>query len=211
MRATTDPKEPRSSVAIVPELWHFVRLGDAAEFLDSQRRPVKDSDRAGMQGEYPYYGASGVIDFINDYLFDEELILLGEDGENILSRNVPLAYRVSGRVWVNNHAHVLRPKDGFDCGYLVEYLDSIDYRQYNTGTAQPKLNKEICSGIPVLKPPIEEQQAIAKALSDVDATINGLDKFIVKIVRLKLHTSITQNLTWNSFILRRDRISAARG
>lgn len=174
------PGYKQTEVGAIPEGWSVKKLGDAVEFLDGRRRPVKDSDRAKMRGEFPYYGASGVVDYVNDFLFDEDLILLGEDGENILSRNCRLAFRVSGKIWVNNHAHVLRPKDGIDIGYLAEYLESLNYEQYNTGTAQPKLNKLVCSGIPVLRPPLEEQRVIAGALSDVDALISGLDQLIAK-------------------------------
>lgn len=164
----------------IPHGWDLATLGDVVEFLDGKRRPVKDSDRAKMRGDIPYYGASGVVDYVSEYLFDEELILLGEDGENILSRNCRLAFRISGKTWVNNHAHVLRPKPGTDIGFLTDYLESLDYEQYNTGTAQPKLNKRVCSAIPVLFPPLPEQRAIATALSDVDALINSLDRLIAK-------------------------------
>src|ERR1051325_2328368 len=138
----------QTEVGMIPSDWEVWKLGDVVEFLDGQRRPVKDSDRTKMRGDFPYYGASGIIDYINDFIFDEDLILLGEDVENILSRNCRLAFRISGKVWVNNHAHVLRPKTGMDIGYLTEYLESLNYEQYNTGTAQPKLNKLVCSTIP---------------------------------------------------------------
>jgi type I restriction enzyme S subunit len=172
-------------VGVIPEEWALKPLGDVADFLDGRRRPVKDSDRAKMRGDIPYYGASGIVDYVNDYLFDEDLILLGEDGENILSRNCRLAFKISGKSWVNNHAHVLRPRAGMALDYLVEFLESRDYEQYNTGTAQPKLNKQACSGIPVLCPPLPEQRSIAAALSDVDALLGGLDRLIAKKRDLK--------------------------
>ncbi len=155
--------------------WEAKRLGDVVDFLDGSRRPVKDADRAKMRGDFPYYGASGIVDYVNDYIFDEELILLGEDGENILSRNCPLAFRVSGKIWVNNHAHVLRPKPCFDIGFLAAYLESLNYEQHNTGTAQPKLNKRVCANISVRCPPASEQSAIAEVLSDVDTEIAALE------------------------------------
>jgi len=170
---------------MIPEDWEVWKLGEVVDFLDGQRRPVKDSDRAKMRGDFPYYGASGIVDYVDDFIFDEDLILLGEDGENILSRNCRLAFRVSGKVWVNNHAHVLRPRAGIDIGYLTEYLESLNYEQYNTGTAQPKLNKLVCSKIPILRPQHEEQRAIAVALSDVDALISAQDKLIAKKRDLK--------------------------
>jgi len=174
-----------TEVGIIPEEWDVKPLGEVVDFLDGQRRPVKDSERAKMRGEIPYYGASGIVDYVDTFLFDEDLILLGEDGENILSRNCRLAFKISGKTWVNNHAHVLRPKPGVALDYLVEYLESRDYAQYNTGTAQPKLNKQACSGIPVLCPTAPEQRAIASALSDVDALLDGLDLLIAKKRDLK--------------------------
>jgi type I restriction enzyme S subunit len=165
---------------VIPADWKVVRLGDAVDFLDGQRRPVKASDRSNVQGSFPYYGASGIVDFVNDYIFDEDLILLGEDGENILSRNTRLAFKVTGKVWVNNHAHVLRPKTGVCLDYLAEYLEAQDYAKYNSGTAQPKLNKVACTGIPVVLPPFKEQEAIAETLSDADTAIESLDALIAK-------------------------------
>ena len=99
-----------TEVGVIPGDWEVARLDSVIDFLDGRRRPVKDTDRSKMRGDIPYYGASGIVDYVNDFLFDEHLILLGEDGENILSRNCRLAFIVSGKVWVNNHAHVLKPK-----------------------------------------------------------------------------------------------------
>ena len=182
------PGYKQTEVGVIPEEWDVKTLGEAVDFLDGRRRPVKDSDRAKLRGDIPYYGASGIVDYVNDYLFDEDLILLGEDGENILSRNCRLAFKISGKNWVNNHAHVLRPKPNFVLDYLVEFLESRDYAQYNTGTAQPKLNKLVCSGIPVVQPPMAEQRAIATALSDVDRLLAGLDRLIAKKRDLKQAT-----------------------
>jgi len=98
----------QTEVGAIPEDWEVCELSQVVDFLDGRRRPVKDTDRAKIQGEIPYYGASGIVDYVNDYLFDEELILLGEDGENILSRNCRLAFRVSGKVWVNSKRLILR-------------------------------------------------------------------------------------------------------
>ena len=170
----------QTEVGVIPEEWEVRTLGEVSTFLDGQRRPVKASDRAKMSGTIPYYGASGVVDYINDYLFDEELILLGEDGENILSRNLRLAFRISGKSWVNNHAHVIRPNSDISIGFLTEYLESLDYSGLNSGTAQPKLNKQKCLAIHVAVPPIVEQRAIATALSDVDALLEALDRLIAK-------------------------------
>lgn len=160
--------------------WEIRSLGDVADFLDGRRRPVKNSDRAKMRGEIPYYGASGVVDYVNDYLFDEDLILLGEDGENILSRATRLAFKISGKAWVNNHAHVLKPKAGVSLDFLCEFLESLDFCLYNSGTAQPKLNKQTCYQIPVVVPSLLEQSAIAAAISDVDALLAAQYALIAK-------------------------------
>ncbi|MDN3689657.1 restriction endonuclease subunit S [Cyclobacterium jeungdonense] len=167
-----------TKAGLIPEDWDVTTLGDAVKFLDGKRKPLKEVERAKMHGNYPYYGASGIIDYVNDYIFDDELILLGEDGANIVNRSTPLAFRVSGKIWVNNHAHVLKPRESFELGYLVEYLESIKYDKYNTGTAQPKLNKDICTRIPIPKPPLPEQQKIAEFLSCWGQAISTTQKLI---------------------------------
>lgn len=176
----------QTEVGVIPEDWTPCPLGEVVTFLDGKRRPVKDSDRAKMRGAIPYYGASGIVDYVNDYLFDDDLILLGEDGENIVSRNCRLAFRISGKAWVNNHAHVLKPNPGISIGFLTDYLESLNYERFNSGTAQPKLNKQTCFAIPVALPPTNaEQEAIAEALSDADALIESLEQLLAKKRHLK--------------------------
>lgn len=176
----------QTEAGVIPEDWDIRPLGSVVTFLDGQRRPVKDSDRAKMRGEIPYYGASGIVDYVNDYLFDDDLILLGEDGENIVSRNTRLAFRVYGKIWVNNHAHVLKPLPHISIGYLTDFLESLNYESYNSGTAQPKLNKQTCYKIPVALPPtLAEQEAIAEALSDADALIESLETLLAKKRQVK--------------------------
>lgn len=156
--------------------WELKRLGEVSNFLDGRRKPIKSNDRSKMKGKYPYYGASGIIDYVNNYIFDEELILLGEDGENIISRNLPLAFRVSGKCWINNHAHVIVPKENTDIDFLTHNLERVNYVIYNTGTAQPKLNQEVCRNIPSWFPSLPEQQKIASFLSAIDEKINQLSR-----------------------------------
>ena len=148
--------------------WTSCTLQDAVDFLDGQRKPLESADRAKRQGAYPYYGASGIIDYIDDYIFDEPLLLLGEDGANIINRSTPLCFIATGKYWVNNHAHVMRPKNGHNIKFLCELLESLDYTRYNTGTAQPKLNQEKCRGIELVLPIYEEQCRIADVLSSLD-------------------------------------------
>jgi len=158
------------------EEWESKKLGEVAEFLDGKRKPIKESDRAKIKGKYPYYGASGIIDYINDFIFDEDIILLGEDGENIISRNLPLAFRVTGKCWINNHAHVIKPSHNTDISFLTYCLERISYLQYNTGTAQPKLNQEVCKGITIEFPSLPEQTKIATFLTAIDEKLQALKK-----------------------------------
>ena len=148
--------------------WLACTLQDAVDFLDGQRKPLASADRAKRQGKYPYYGASGIIDSIDDYIFDEPLILLGEDGANIINRSSPLCFIATGKYWVNNHAHVMRPHKGQSIRFLCELLESLDYTRYNTGTAQPKLNQEKCRTISLSLPIYEEQCHIADFLAAIE-------------------------------------------
>jgi len=184
----------KTKVGWIPEDWRVVTLEKAVTFLDGKRKPIKESDRSKMKGKYPYYGASGIIDYINDYIFDEELILLGEDGANILNRSTRLAFKVKGKVWVNNHAHVLKPKTGFDIDYLNDYLESIDYIKYNTSIAQPKLNKAVCQDIPIAVPNYEEQKQIAEILSTWDEAIES-SKNLIENLKLRKKGLMQQLLT----------------
>ena len=154
--------------------WYQTTLSNIAVFLDGKRKPIKESDRAKIKGAYPYYGASGIIDYVNDYIFDDEIILLGEDGENIVSRNLPLAFKVKGKCWVNNHAHVIKPNSKHNIDFITQCLENINYLQYNTGTAQPKLNQEVCKLLPLKLPSLPEQTKIADFLSAVDEKITQL-------------------------------------
>jgi len=167
------------------EGWVVKKLGETVLFLDGKRKPIKDSERAKMQGIYPYYGASGIIDFVNEYIFDDQLILLGEDGDNILSRSTKLAFQISGKVWVNNHAHVLKPNSDINITFLTEYLESLDYEIYNSGSAQPKINQKVCSNIPITIPDKQEQTRIAAILSDMDSEIFTLEQNLSKYKMLK--------------------------
>jgi len=108
----------RTEVGVIPEDWEVSPLAEVVVFLDGKRKPVKDIYRAKMRGTMPFYGASGIVDYVNQYLFDDDLILLGEDGEHILSMNCRLSFYISGKSWVNNHAHVLKPNSDMSIGFL---------------------------------------------------------------------------------------------
>ena len=115
--------------------WQIVCLQDIVDILDSKRIPVNRDERAKRLGEIPYYGATGQVGWIDDYLFDEELVLLGEDGAPFLERARPKAYIIRGKSWVNNHAHVLRARSNIDSRYLLHALNLTDYRP--TSAARP--------------------------------------------------------------------------
>ena len=149
--------------------WEQRKLGDIVDFLDGQRKPLKESDR--IKGKYPYYGASGIIDYINDYLFDENLVLLSEDGANIIDRNYPICFIATGKYWVNNHAHVLKVKAGVIDKFICESLERLDYTKFNTGTAQPKLNQDICQKIVITIPNEDEQKCISEFLDRINNII----------------------------------------
>jgi type I restriction enzyme S subunit len=171
---------------LLPRDWQIRALTDLVEFLDGMRRPVKETDRASMRGDIPYYGASGIVDYVDKYLFDEELVLLSEDGENIISRSLPLAFRITGKAWVNNHAHVLRPKTVVDARFLTAYLESLNYERFNSGTAQPKLNKAAVANLAIALPKsYQEQSRIADALTDTDALIDSLEQLLTKKRQIK--------------------------
>lgn len=153
----------------VPREWGVLELKNVLDFLDGQRIPLKSEDRYFMQGPYPYYGASGIIDYVNSYIFDGDYILLGEDGENVVSRNVPLAFRVSGKIWVNNHAHVLKPKNGHSLDFYVEYLESLNYENIVSGSAQPKITQSQLARLFVISPDLHEQVKISEVISALEA------------------------------------------
>jgi type I restriction enzyme S subunit len=174
------PGYKKTEIGVIPEDWETIELGNAADFLNSQRRPIKDADRAKMKGEYPYYGAAGIVGYVNKFIFDDDLVLIGEDGENILSRNLPVAFRVSGKCWVNNHAHVLKTKEHVDPNYFAMACAELDLAAHNSGTAQPKITKATCRRLTIPLPTLAEQKAIAEALSDADASIAALSRLVAK-------------------------------
>ena len=149
--------------------WEQRKLGNIVDFLDGQRKPLKESERT--KGKYPYYGASGIIDYINDYLFDENLVLLSEDGANIIDRNYPVCFIATGKYWVNNHAHVLKVKTGVIDKFICESLERLDFTKFNTGTAQPKLNQDICQKIVITIPNEDEQKCISEFLDRINNII----------------------------------------
>ncbi|MGG7177438.1 restriction endonuclease subunit S [Clostridium paraputrificum] len=175
----------KTEVGEIPVKWEVKKLEDVCEFLDGMRKPIKASDRENMKGSIPYYGASGIIDWVNDYIFDDEIILLGEDGENIKSRNVPLAFKVIGKCWVNNHAHVLKAKGSNNSDFITYLLENKNYSSYVIGSAQPKLNQAQCRRLMLQVPSIDEQNKIAEILLAVDYNIKEYENKKIKLEELK--------------------------
>lgn len=150
------------------EGWVERRIEEIAQNLDSKRVPITKGQR--KAGPYPYYGASGVVDHVADYIFDGDLLLVSEDGANLLARSTPIAFSVSGRYWVNNHAHVLRFDDLDTQRYVEYYFASISIAEYVRGAAQPKLTQKALNAIPVHIPSaVQERKAIVAALDSVSA------------------------------------------
>jgi len=136
-----------------PKGWPLKPLGNLVINKDGKRRPIKASHRADIAGKYPYYGASGVIDYVNDFIFEGPHLLIGEDGANLLARSTPIAFIADGQYWVNNHAHVLGEKDGLSLDYLEFSINMRSLEPFVSGSAQPKLNQENLNKIPVQVPP----------------------------------------------------------
>ena len=151
------------------DAWEQRKLGEIVDFFDTQRKPLEGSKR--VSGPYPYYGASGIVDYVEAYLFDEELILLSEDGANITDRNYPVCFLASGKYWVNNHAHVLKAKRGYENNFICNSMERKDFTAYNTGMAMPKLNQEVCRNIPVFCPEYDEQKKIGDYFRSLDHLI----------------------------------------
>ena len=158
--------------------WEEKKLGECVEILDSQRKPIESKERANRKGEYPYYGASGIIDYIDDYLFEGESILLGEDGANIINRNSRLAFIATGKYWVNNHAHIMKANADNLNYFICEYLESLDYSKICAGSAQPKLTQDVIRNLTIKAPCKAEQQKIADCLSSMDSLIQNQQKVV---------------------------------
>ena len=150
------------------ERWGGKPFKDITINLDSKRKPVKDADRKSMQGIYPYYGATGIVDYINDYRQDGDFLLISEDGKALELRSKPIAFLASGKIWVNNHAHVQQCTDECNMIYLMYHINFMDISIWVTGIDQKKLNRANLDTIPIALPPIELQEQFAAFVHQVD-------------------------------------------
>ena len=189
------------SAGLVPKLrfpefendvnWEKKELGSIAENLDSKRVPITSTERE--KGNIPYYGASGIIDYVKEYIYDETLLCISEDGANLIDRNYPIAFSIAGKSWVNNHAHVLKFENIHTQLLVEKYINSINIEDFLTGMAQPKLNRSKLDIIPIPLPKEpKEQQKIAACLSSLDEVITAENQ---KLEVLKDHKKgLLQNL-----------------
>lgn len=165
----------------LPPGWKLVPFGRTHINRDAERIPLSREERSLRQGAFDYYGASGVIDNIDNYLFDKPLLLIGEDGANLVLRSTPIAYMARGRYWVNNHAHVLDSTNEHSLRYLAIFINSINLEPYLTGTAQPKLNQAKLNSIPCPFPPLAEQHRIVARVDELMGLLDRLEA--ARIVR----------------------------
>lgn len=153
----------------MPNAWPLARLGEVTINHDARRVPVRESNR--KPGPYPYYGASGVVDYVDGYLFDGLHLLIAEDGENLRTRQTPIAFLADGQFWVNNHAHIVTGNDRADTRYLSYALAVTDISGYLTGSAMPKLSQKSMNAIELPLPPLDVQREIAAVLGALDDKI----------------------------------------
>jgi len=163
------------------EGWEIKKLIEVCENLDSKRVPITQNKR--VAGDIPYYGASGIVDYVEDYLFDEDLLLISEDGANLLARTYPIAFSISEKTWVNNHAHVLRFEEMTTQKFIEYYFNSIKLDDYISGMAQPKLNQKSLNSIQIPIPPLTEQKQIVAILDQAFEAIDQAKANIEKNVQ----------------------------
>lgn len=172
----------------LPEHWQLLPYRYLFYNLDKLRMPITADQRSRNNPQYDYYGASGVIDKIDYYNVDDKVLLIGEDGANLLLRNLPLIYKAEGKFWVNNHAHILKPiRDDYD--FLAYVMEAADYTLYITGSAQPKLSQANLNCVKLPIPPLEEQKAIvdylSKRTSKIDIAIDETNNMITLLQERK--------------------------
>ena len=158
-------------------------LGDLAENLDSKRKPITSGLRE--SGDIPYYGASGIVDYVKDYIFNGDYLLVSEDGANLIARNTPRAFSISGKNWVNNHAHVLKFETYAERRYVEYYLNSIDLTPYISGAAQPKLNQKNLNSIKIPSPSLKEKERIVTILDKFDDLTTSVTEGLPREIELR--------------------------
>ena len=175
LQPSTLPKKPSGIpwLGEIPRHWKISRVKNEFKCLNTQRIPLSSTQRGAMTARlFDYYGASGVIDKVEDFIFDDELLLIAEDGANLVLRNLPLAIIARGKFWVNNHAHILKPKRG-NLEYLAGFMETLNYQPWISGAAQPKLTKDRIMGIAIAVAPVSEQAAIVEYFTEKTAPLRA--------------------------------------
>ena len=168
--------------------FELYRFGDLVVNFDRKRIPLSAKERANRQGKYRYYGAQGVIDYVDDYLFDGRYILIAEDGENLSSQKQNIAQIVEGKFWVNNHAHIVQCNEKCRLDYLEYAINSMDLSGYITGSAQPKLSQNNLNAVEIALPDLETQDAIISVIKPIDS-------------KIEVNRAINHNLQQQAFTL----------
>lgn len=186
--------------------WEQRKLGELVTSYDTKRMPIRSEER--MAGPYPYYGATGIIDYVNNYIFDGKYLLLAEDGANIIDRTAPITYLTNGKFWLNNHAHIMNSTKS-NLVFLKATLDRKNYIKFNTGTAQPKLNAKIVANLKLNLPVLAEQDKISKVISRIEIMIALQQRKLEQLRLLKRAMlqqlfvnnteSLTPNIRFNNF------------
>ena len=178
MNTAIDMDAPSAKGTGLPKGWRWTPLSEVADNLDNKRKPINAAERETRQGNVPYYGATGQVGWIDKHLLDEEVVLVGEDGAPFLEPGRAKAYMIAGKSWVNNHAHVLRAKDGMPNAYLMHFLNILDYSPYVSGTTRLKLTKGAMSKIPVPVAPLPQQRRIVSA---IELQLGRLDTAVARL------------------------------
>ena len=159
----------------LPEGWEWCRFTSVTVNRDSERKPISSANRTNVAKIYDYYGASGKIDKIDKFIFNEKLLLIGEDGANLVTRSKPIAFFAEGKYWVNNHAHCIDSPDKSILQFICFFINAINLEKYVTGSAQPKMTQDNMNSILVALPPYKEQQLISQQLDIIWASIDKIE------------------------------------
>ena len=174
-----------SSFGLIPENWNVGKLGDVIELLDSKRIPLSGQQRENMEKIYPYYGAASLMDYVEDYIFDGVYLLMGEDGTVIDDKGFPILQYVWGKFWVNNHAHILKGKNGFNVESLYLLLSKTNIQSIVTGAVQAKVNQSNLKSIEIIIPPVEIMEKFNKLIKPFFDTIRSNNDEIKELQKLR--------------------------
>ena len=168
------------SRADLPSGWEWKALDDFSTNLDAKRKPVTKKNR--VNGNYPYYGASGIVDYVDSYIYDGKYLLISEDGANLVARSTPIAFIAEGKFWVNNHAHIIETANEATLQYLVYFFENLDLSPYVKGMAQPKLSQDSLYKIPIPLPPLSVQKEIVARLDKLSEDVKRLEANYKQII-----------------------------